>query len=277
MNLASACVIGLAVLCAGCAVTDEIHDTVGQQPLLSLEEARAARHHRFDGVDATYWSPAAYSGDTSYSADSPPRTRTTATHRLNGYARTRSPASPTTSKGASVDTALQGSTPRPAATVTTTSSLTAQAFVEMPASSIPTSSVAPVAVAAAAPISVPANAKPGAFDCLPDDVACQRELAEILADTTHVWTFLPPKAADYVSGVRLYAFHKTRDSLNCIELKIGLMETATTLDHLLIASNSKVISEVSRSKLLLVQQAAISIRTDLAEAEARTCATPKKS
>ena len=237
MKLAGAGVLALAALCAGCAGERHGWRDWTHQDFLELHEAREHREYYLTASDSPYWRPAAH-----YEAEPRrkhrPRTRTAyasdAAPAHSAPARTEAPDS------YPVDRALQADP-------------TLTAMREQPPAAAGNGTASPH------------------LECLPDDTACAERLAQLMSDTARVWMLTPARPADYISGVRLYALHQLRDTLTCTEMKFGLQETAATLDHLAVASNSRIISQSSKARLRLVEAAARQVQSDLTVVHVRKC------
>lgn len=270
MKLASASILSLAAFCAGCSAVDpDWRDFSFQLPLLTLEEARWHRDDRTYDVDSNYWVPS-----TRYVLHypEPEKPRVEMQPRKTQKLRTPKPAiAPSrTAAEPETDTTRQANLV-PAAPKAPPQQPPAQI---QPAPAAPS----PAPEQAKAPLAPPAEPKAAdgaapddATDCPLTDDVCSRKLAAMLADTSNVWVFASPKPTDYLSGVRLYAYSKRRENLNCTDLNFGIKETTATLDHLASAANSNVVSEKSKEKIERVRVAAAKIRTDLAETEKQKC------
>lgn len=234
MKLAGAGVLALAALCAGCAGDRHGWRDWTHQDFLQLHEAREHREYYLTASDSPYWRPAA-----NYEAEPRrkhrPRTRT-------AYANNATPAH----------------------------SAPAEAPVSYSVGRAPQADPTLTAMREQSP-AAPGNGPASHLECLPDDTACAERLAQLMSDTARVWMLSPARPADYISGVRLYAFHQLRDTLTCTEMKFGLQETAATLDHLAVASNSRIISQSSKARLKLVEAAARQVQSDLTVVHVRKC------
>lgn len=118
----------------------------------------------------------------------------------------------------------------------------------------------------------PPQPVPGSqLSCMTGDTACEQRLSALVADPTRVWVFAPPQPADYVSGVRLLAYHRLRDKITCTELKFGIQEAVATRDHLAVAGTSSAIGAGGMAKVEFVKDLAATIQKDLAAMLATKC------
>ncbi|MEL6290018.1 MAG: hypothetical protein AAFQ42_04155 [Pseudomonadota bacterium] len=66
--------------------------------------------------------------------------------------------------------------------------------------------------------------------CLDDSAGCvskrKATLTAMLGDPQRAWVSEPPSPQVYATGVRLFAWRRSRQSLSCGELKTGIAETA---------------------------------------------------
>lgn len=91
--------------------------------------------------------------------------------------------------------------------------------------------------------------------CVDDSQHCIKErgqaLNSFLADGSRSWVKQPPTAANYASGVRLFAFSKQRKSLSCEELQTGRREADNAPGTLRGASGTGLTpAQISRSIML---------------------------
>lgn len=96
------------------------------------------------------------------------------------------------------------------------------------------------------------------LSCVDDSPGCiqkrQRTLSYMTSDPSRAWVRQTPSAHAYASGVRLFAFKKTKTNLTCDELKIGSNE-ASNAARVLRGPDGKSLSpaQVSRGTLLAAE------------------------
>lgn len=281
MKLACASILGLATLSAGCSAIDsDWHELYSELPLLTLQEAREQRNQLVDDVDAPYWdwAPATYVLDYP----KPKKASYQKPHRQARQQNSSTPVEPPVDNAATDmrDTVNASPTPNETSRQAALESPSLKRVVPTPSHNPPSQPTPTTPPAAAMQQAMPAPVTSAEIDAVPDcspaDEVCRQKLAALLADKTNVWVFAVPKPADYMSGVRLYAYHKRRNDLNCTELGFGLKETAVTSQHLAAASDSNDISLTSKLMLERVQGFATKIGSDLAEIEKRKCVDVKQ-
>lgn len=105
-----------------------------------------------------------------------------------------------------------------------------------------------------------ANQSPGlgitaaGLNCVDDSPKCidrrQAALRSLLSDKQRVWIQRPPTPEAYASGVRLFAFKKSKKSLTCSELDAGIREAQGARPSLRGASNRFTSAQVARGAML---------------------------
>ena len=74
----------------------------------------------------------------------------------------------------------------------------------------------------------PDIASPAGLGCVDDSLECitkrQAALRQLVADKDRSWVKVPPNAASYASGVRLFAYKTKKKELSCEELSAGRRE-----------------------------------------------------
>lgn len=109
------------------------------------------------------------------------------------------------------------------------------------------------------------------LSCVDDSLDCigkrQAALRHLTGDRTRAWVRQAPTAEAYASGVRLFAFRKTKAELTCDELKIGRRE-ADNAAQVLRGPSAKNLSpaQVSRGAML-----ASEVARDLTREMRRRC------
>jgi len=92
------------------------------------------------------------------------------------------------------------------------------------------------------------------LNCLDDSPRCierrQAALRSLLADKQRVWVQRPPTAEAYASGVRLFAYKKTKKSLTCPELGVGVREASAARASLRSASSRLTPAQIARGAML---------------------------
>lgn len=92
------------------------------------------------------------------------------------------------------------------------------------------------------------------FNCVDDSPRCierrQAALRALLADKQRVWVQRPPTAEAYASGVRLFAYKKTKKILTCPELGVGIREAIAARASLRSASSRLTSAQIARGALL---------------------------
>lgn len=83
------------------------------------------------------------------------------------------------------------------------------------------------------------------LSCVDDSLDCVQKrkatLSYMTNDPTRAWVRQSPTPLAYASGVRLFAFKKTKSELSCDELKIGHME-ADAAPKVLRSAEAKSLS-----------------------------------
>jgi len=89
---------------------------------------------------------------------------------------------------------------------------------------------------------------PTVATCLDDSSACvskrKATLNSMLADPNRTWVARKPGPAVYATGVRLFAWRRTRDQLTCRELRSGIAETGAARQTL-----SRGVNGASKTRL----------------------------
>lgn len=90
--------------------------------------------------------------------------------------------------------------------------------------------------------------------CIDDSPKCidrrQAALRAMLSDPQRVWVQRTPSAEAYASGVRLFAFKKTKKSLTCPELGVGIREASGARASLRSASARLSPAQIARGAML---------------------------
>ena len=107
--------------------------------------------------------------------------------------------------------------------------------------------------------------------CIDDSMNCikkrQATLRYLVNDSSKAWIRQKPSATAYASGVRLFAFRKTKTSLSCDELKIGRLE-ADAAPKILRSAGKGTLSpaQVSRGTMLAAE-----VSRDLRREQRKRC------
>lgn len=92
------------------------------------------------------------------------------------------------------------------------------------------------------------------LNCIDDSPLCierrQAALRAMLDDKQRVWVQRTPTAEAYASGVRLFAFKKTKHQLTCPELGVGIREASGARQSLRSASSRLSSAQVARGAML---------------------------
>ncbi len=72
----------------------------------------------------------------------------------------------------------------------------------------------------------------------------------MMADRRRTWVQRPPSAEAYASGVRLFAFKKSKKSLTCDELGLGIREASGARASLRRAADRLSPAQIARSAML---------------------------
>lgn len=92
------------------------------------------------------------------------------------------------------------------------------------------------------------------LSCLDDSPRCierrQAALRAMLADKQRVWVHRAPSADAYASGVRLFAFKKSKKKLTCPELDVGIREAAGARSSLQSAKGRLHPQQIARGAML---------------------------
>ena len=107
--------------------------------------------------------------------------------------------------------------------------------------------------------------------CIGDSSKCisrrQTALNVMLVDGSRAWVYEVPSGSAYLSGVRAFAFQKTKDALSCQELQHGMMEMAAAPSVLARDDPSGGDrAQLSRAKIL-----SASVHRDLAKRYRKNC------
>ena len=90
--------------------------------------------------------------------------------------------------------------------------------------------------------------------CVDDSARCRTKrrdaLAALLADKTRSWVRQPADASAYASGVRLFAFKKRKQELNCSELSIAVKEARAARPILRAAAAQLTPAQIARGAML---------------------------
>lgn len=240
----SAAVLSLAALCAGCAGGQASMRLPGDElPLLSLEEARGARHH----ADAKGQSPYWYPGKT---ADLAPRPGPERSYASRGTRKAVAAASP----GERAVAQLQPT----------------MAAMQEP-SSAATEGVTRARNPAPPPAPDTANAGVTPVVCPAKDEACTRRVNELVADPSRQWLHKRPTPAEDISGARLFAFHQLRPALSCAELQLAIKETGAAQEHFGSIVGSPILGASIRQRLEVQLLLAQTVGADLKARQAEKC------
>lgn len=92
------------------------------------------------------------------------------------------------------------------------------------------------------------------LNCIDDSPKCidrrQAALTALLSDNQRVWVHRPPTPEAYASGVRLFAFKKSKKSLTCPELDAGIREASGARASLRGASARLSPAQIARGAML---------------------------
>ncbi len=95
------------------------------------------------------------------------------------------------------------------------------------------------------------------LDCIDDSLDCiakrQATLRHLTGDDSRAWVRQSPTPRAYASGVRLFAFRKTKGKLNCDELKIGRREAENAPK--ILRGNEFTPAQVSRGTMFAAEVA----------------------
>ena len=92
------------------------------------------------------------------------------------------------------------------------------------------------------------------LNCIDDSAACiahrQTALRILMNDRQRTWIHRPPTAEAYASGVRLFAYKKSKKALTCGELGIGIREASGARVSLRRAAARLSPAQIARSAML---------------------------
>lgn len=92
------------------------------------------------------------------------------------------------------------------------------------------------------------------LNCVDDSPKCidrrQSALRALLSDPQRRWILQSPDAEAYASGVRLFAFKKSKKNLTCTELNAGIREASGARSALRAASARLTHNQIARGALL---------------------------
>ena len=107
--------------------------------------------------------------------------------------------------------------------------------------------------------------------CIDDSSACiKRRLTALKSmrdDPNHAWVARKPTVREYVSGVRLFAYRASKDSLTCEQLAKGIGETAHA-KQLLTPEKTRGISAERVGQIIAL---AGEVNAELKAAKERRC------
>ena len=100
--------------------------------------------------------------------------------------------------------------------------------------------------------------KSGGMTCVDDSQSCIKArsgaLKALLADTERAWIRRPPPPKAYASGVRLFAFKRSKRQLNCAELASGIREAKAGPETLRSGAAGKLTpGQISRGVILSME------------------------
>ncbi len=92
------------------------------------------------------------------------------------------------------------------------------------------------------------------LNCVDDSPRCierrQAALRSMLSDKQRVWVQHIPTAEAYASGVRLFAYKKTKKALTCPELNVGIREASGARASLRSAKGRLRPAQIARGAML---------------------------
>lgn len=103
------------------------------------------------------------------------------------------------------------------------------------------------------------NQSPGSLtsaglNCIDDSPACiarrQTALTTLMSDNQRTWVHRKPSAEAYASGVRLFAYQKSKKKLTCDELGVGIREASGARASLQRAKARLTAAQVARGAML---------------------------
>ena len=117
-----------------------------------------------------------------------------------------------------------------------------------------TACVALLAVAGCANKSPELGITSAGLKCVDDSPRCierrQAALRAMLSDHQRTWVQRPPTAEAYASGVRLFAFKKSKKTLTCPELDVGIREASGARSQLRQAASRLSPAQIARGAML---------------------------
>lgn len=92
------------------------------------------------------------------------------------------------------------------------------------------------------------------LNCIDDSPTCidrrQAALRALLSDPQRTWVQRPPTAEAYASGVRLFAYKKSKKQLTCPELTVGIQEASGARSSLRSAASRLTSAQIARGAML---------------------------
>ena len=115
-----------------------------------------------------------------------------------------------------------------------------------------------------APIDTP-RAPAGELDC-GSDSACLSQLKTLIDDPQRAWIAKSPTPAEYVQGIRLFAYRALKAKLICGELKAGLAEIEAASNAL-----DNPVPGVTQAQIARARSLGAQVKAELQAEQSRRC------